>query len=172
MFETVGWWGCNQGAEGLQERVILGIGGATGRWPGRRFGVVCGWPYPDYWEPEIRAAAWRSLPRWLRVAIRNQTAPMTRRTTRMILPAKFSRPAGRIAGMNIKPEKSYCPVILEPELEQEACLWTARQRREAAAKMRRWARQLEVSAFILERRGKWTKKPCLRVLTPDRLARN
>ena len=59
--------------------------------------------------------------------------------------------------------KGYCPVTLEPELEAEASLWTPAQRRAAAKKMRRWARQLDISAVILERhtapRPKATLKP-------------
>jgi len=47
----------------------------------------------------------------------------------------------------------YCPVTLEPELEEEASLWTPGQRRAFASKLERWARQLRVSAFILERRA-------------------
>jgi hypothetical protein len=74
--------------------------------------------------------------------------------------------------MNIKKDKPYCPVILEPELEQDACLWTAAQRRAAARKMRRWARQLEVSAFILERHAKPRSKSSLRALKPEKLALN
>jgi len=40
-------------------------------------------------------------------------------------------------------------VTLEPELEEIAALWPAAKRFEAAAKMRRWARQLTVSAKIM-----------------------
>ena len=43
----------------------------------------------------------------------------------------------------------YCPVTLEPELEEIAALWTAGRRLEAARKMRRWARQLEISAKVM-----------------------
>ena len=40
-------------------------------------------------------------------------------------------------------------VTLEPELEEIAALWPAAKRFEAAEKMRRWARQLTVSAKIM-----------------------
>jgi hypothetical protein len=41
-------------------------------------------------------------------------------------------------------------VRLEPVLEQQALLWTPARRRAMAAKFERWARQLRVSASILE----------------------
>lgn len=53
--------------------------------------------------------------------------------------------------MKTKKEKGYCPVTLEPGLEEEACLLNASQRRAMAKMFRRWARQLEVSAVILDR---------------------
>jgi len=43
----------------------------------------------------------------------------------------------------------YCPVTLEPELEEDAALMTPEERLATAEKLRRWARQLEVSAHIL-----------------------
>lgn len=45
----------------------------------------------------------------------------------------------------------YCPVSLEPDLEKETALLTPAQRRVLAGKYRRWARQLEISAFIMNR---------------------
>ena len=55
----------------------------------------------------------------------------------------------------------YCPVTLEPELEEEASLWTPGQRRAFASKLERWARQLRVSAFILERQSAGRQRPSL-----------
>jgi len=49
-----------------------------------------------------------------------------------------------------KIKKWLCRVTLEPELEAEAALWTAQQCRESAEKFKRWGRQLEVKAAILE----------------------
>ena len=51
----------------------------------------------------------------------------------------------------VKTKKKHCPVTLEPELEEEASLMTAVQRREFARKLERWARQLRVSAVISDR---------------------
>lgn len=48
----------------------------------------------------------------------------------------------------------YCPVSLEPELEEIAALWPPVRRLEAAAKMRRWARQLEISARVMVSRAR------------------
>jgi len=53
----------------------------------------------------------------------------------------------------MKTENKFCPVQLELGLEEEACLLTPAQRRALAKKFKRWARQLEVSAFIMERRA-------------------
>ena len=69
-------------------------------------------------------------------------------------------------------KKGYCPVTLEPELEAEACLWTPAQRRAAAKKMRRWARQLDVSAVILERLLAPRPKPALKGVPRRKLALN
>ena len=65
-------------------------------------------------------------------------------------------------------DKRYCPVILEPELEEEACLWTPGQRRAFAGKLERWARQLRVSAFILERRAARPRTPSLKAVSVRR----
>ena len=45
----------------------------------------------------------------------------------------------------------HSPVVLEPGLEEEVLLMTPAQRRAMARKFRRWARQLEVSANILDK---------------------
>ena len=52
---------------------------------------------------------------------------------------------------NVKLENAYCPVTLEPELEEMAALWPAAKRFEMAQKFRRWARQLKVSGLIMTR---------------------
>lgn len=55
--------------------------------------------------------------------------------------------------MKNKNENHYCPVQLELELENFASLWTPLRRLDAAKKMRRWARQLEVSAHVMINRA-------------------
>lgn len=61
----------------------------------------------------------------------------------------------------MKTRTGFCRVILEPQLEEEASLLTPEKRRELAKQFRRWARQLEVSAFIMEndRRRARAKQP-------------
>ena len=59
----------------------------------------------------------------------------------------------------IKIENAYCPVTLEPELEEMASLWPAAKRFEMAQKFRRWARQLKVSALIMSRASSPGKQP-------------
>jgi hypothetical protein len=66
----------------------------------------------------------------------------------------MSDPVFKMAGMNTK--KGICPVQLEFELEEIACLWSAERRLRNAQKLRRWARQLEVSARIMMERAKPT----------------
>ena len=46
-------------------------------------------------------------------------------------------------------QKKYCPVTLEPELEEIAALWPALKRLEMARKFLRWHRQLKVSGKIM-----------------------
>jgi hypothetical protein len=46
--------------------------------------------------------------------------------------------------------KGICRVTLEPELEEEAGLWTIAQTRATIKKWRRWLRQLEVKLVIME----------------------
>jgi hypothetical protein len=62
-----------------------------------------------------------------------------------------------MGGMNRK------RVTLEPELEEEVALLCPAARKGLARKLRRWARQLEVSAAILE--GDAVPKPKLK--TPN-----
>ena len=54
----------------------------------------------------------------------------------------------------MKSEKKYCPVTLEPELEEIAALWPPARRFENARKLRRWARQLEVSGMVMINAGR------------------
>jgi hypothetical protein len=63
-------------------------------------------------------------------------------------------------------------VRLEPALEQEAALWPAAKRRAMARKLERWARQLRVSAEILERDQAPPPPARLKALSPRRLERN
>jgi len=44
-----------------------------------------------------------------------------------------------------------CRVICEPELEEDAALWTIAQTREMVIKLERWLHQLKVKLFIMER---------------------
>ena len=68
--------------------------------------------------------------------------------------------------------KKYCPVTLEPELEEEASLMTSAQRLALARKIERWSRQLRVSAFILDRVYAPKPRPFLKALTRRRLVLN
>ena len=51
----------------------------------------------------------------------------------------------------MKTKNNLSRVQLEPELELEAALWTPERRRVVADKLERWARQLRISAAIMER---------------------
>jgi hypothetical protein len=48
-----------------------------------------------------------------------------------------------------KPAAGKRRVVLEPELEEIACLWPPAKRFEMAVKFRRWARQLRITGLIL-----------------------
>ena len=72
----------------------------------------------------------------------------------------------------MKTEHLCCPVTLEPELEEEARLLTATQRREFAGKLERWARQLRVSAAILDRVSGPKPPPSLAYVSRRRLLLN
>ena len=54
----------------------------------------------------------------------------------------------------MKTEKKLCRVKLEPELEEIAALWPAAKRFEVAQKLKRWARQLRISAQIMASDGR------------------
>jgi hypothetical protein len=69
-------------------------------------------------------------------------------------------------------QQKYCPVTLEPELEEEASLMTPAQRLALARKFERWSRQLRVSAFILDRAYAPKPRPFLRVLMKQKLVLN
>jgi hypothetical protein len=60
-------------------------------------------------------------------------------------------------------------VTLEPELETEVVLFTPAQRMELAKKLKRWARQLEVSAVILRRASAPKPRPSLKALPRRKL---
>lgn len=76
----------------------------------------------------------------------------------------------------MKKNTAYCPVILEPELEEETALLTPGQRLALARKFQRWARQLEVSANIMLRNQKQASEPkpppCLKAVSARVLFRN
>lgn len=63
-------------------------------------------------------------------------------------------------------------VRLKPELEEIAGDLNAWQRREMARKLRRWSRQLEISALILISDAAPKPRPSLRPLSPRRPALN
>jgi len=54
----------------------------------------------------------------------------------------------------MKTEKKFCRVTLEPELQEIAALWPAAKRFEVAHKLRRWAKQLRISALIMASDGR------------------
>lgn len=54
-------------------------------------------------------------------------------------------------------------VALEPRLEAIAGMLSARDRRELARKFKRWARQLDISAFIMESDH---RRACAKLPTP------
>jgi hypothetical protein len=61
-------------------------------------------------------------------------------------------PHGKLAAM--KTEKKFCRVTLEPELQEIAALWPAAKRFEVAFKLKRWAKQLRISALIMASDGR------------------
>ena len=72
-----------------------------------------------------------------------------------------------------KKEKKFCPVTLEPELEEIAALWGVNKRFEMAKKFRRWGRQLRISGFImLHASHPGPKRPALQSVGPRKAARN
>jgi len=64
----------------------------------------------------------------------------------------MSNPGGKLGRM--KTEKKFCRVRLEPELEEIAALWPAAKRFEVAQKLKRWAKQLKISAQIMASDGR------------------
>ena len=68
----------------------------------------------------------------------------------------------------VRDQEKFCPVTLEPELEEDAALLTPEERLALAEKFRRWARQLEVSACIMQaisrRRAARKRTPSLKAL--------
>jgi hypothetical protein len=72
--------------------------------------------------------------------------------------------------MNIEPKKKR--VLLEPSLEELASCWSPAKRIEMARKMERWARQLFISAAILQADSAPRPQPRLRRLPPRKLRLN
>lgn len=69
----------------------------------------------------------------------------------------------QLVSMGRMKKENRARVTLEPELEQEAALWSPERRRAAANKMERWVRQLRISAAIMER-DRQVSPPKLRVV--------
>ncbi len=72
----------------------------------------------------------------------------------------------------MKAEPSFCPVILEPALERRAALWSPAKRRFVARKFQRWARQLIISAAVMDRRAAPAPPPRLKALPRRKLTLN
>lgn len=68
--------------------------------------------------------------------------------------------------------RSHKPVTLEPELERIAANWLPAKRLVISRKLRRWARQLEVSAFILAQKPGCPRERFLRKLPLRIIATN
>ena len=68
----------------------------------------------------------------------------------------MSNGPGEIGGMKMQKAK-LCRVRLEPELEAIAALWPAAKRFEVALKLKRWAKQLRISALIMTSDGRGQK---------------
>jgi len=68
----------------------------------------------------------------------------------------MSNGPGEIGGMKMQKTK-LCRVRLEPELEEIAALWPAAKRFEVALKLKRWAKQLRISALIMTSDGRGQK---------------
>ena len=63
-------------------------------------------------------------------------------------------------------------IKMEPDLEMHAGNFTAAQRRELARKLERWAKQLRISAFIIDRDSAPRPRPALKRLSRTQLRRN
>jgi hypothetical protein len=68
-------------------------------------------------------------------------------------------PTGRATLGRMKTEKKFCRVTLEPELQEIAALWPAAKRFEVAHKLKRWAKQLKISAAIMASDGRAAQAP-------------
>lgn len=72
----------------------------------------------------------------------------------------------------MKASEKFCWVRLEPELEEIAGGLSVWQRRSMARKLRRWARQLEITALILLSDAAPRPRPSLPRLAPRKLSLN
>jgi len=63
-------------------------------------------------------------------------------------------------------------VTLEPTLQEQAALWSPAKRIEMAKKLERWARQLIISAAILQADSTAPAPPRLKRLHPQKLRLN
>jgi len=78
---------------------------------------------------------------------------------------------------SMKQPQGFCPVKLEPELEEIAALWPAAKRLAVARKFKRWARQLKVSAIIMIHRetsasDRASRPPVLKFVAPRKAVWN
>lgn len=72
----------------------------------------------------------------------------------------------------MKNEQKSCRVTLEPTLQEQAALWSPAKRIEMARKLERWARQLIISAAILQADSGPPAPPRLKRLHPQKLRLN
>ncbi len=84
----------------------------------------------------------------------------------------MSYPRGENGGMKEETNSPQAAVRLEPDLEEIAGTFDARQCRALADLYRRWARQLSVKARVLERRSGPKPAVSLKPLVERRLALN
>ena len=82
----------------------------------------------------------------------------------------MSYPFGKNGGMKDETNSTRAAVRLEPDLEEIAGTFDARQCRALAALYRRWSRQLSVKAKVLESRSGPKPSVSLRPLVERRLA--
>jgi len=83
-------------------------------------------------------------------------------------------PTPAVTLRDMKTEKKFCRVTLEPELQEIAALWPAAKRFEVAHKLKRWSKQLRISALIMasDGRGQNRRPPSVPVLSRRKMTLN